>query len=97
MAHPIERPGGIRVFPTQYIRLTRAALNEVGTVANQTLFDLVVARLFGGHSGVLGDDLRVVEAGSGLIEVPPGVGFLHGYDEDDRFAPVYQRIIVSHV
>lgn len=95
MAHPIERPGGIRLFPTQYIRVTRGMLNEIGTVANQTLFDLLAARLFGGRSGVLGDDLRVTDAGGGLIEVAPGVGFLHDDDEDDPYAPVYKPIVVG--
>lgn len=100
MPDPITNPGGHRKLNTNE-QVTSDAWNDHGKQINNTIFNLVLARLLqddaGGtwEDGFFGDDC-LAQKGSGSldVDVAAGWGFFYDSSESDAFDPIYKPIVV---
>ena len=102
VAEPIARPGG-HVLWTSNLKATAADMNRAGTMANQALFNLLLARLLTetqagkAASGCVGDDCRVTLVSGLDVQVESGLGLFLDETDTDEFGLVYQPVVVSAV
>lgn len=95
MAEPIERPGGIALFNTNQ-RADSDDVNRIGTMAEQSLYDGILARVMAGADGFFGADC-LPSKGAGDLDylVEPGVGLFKDTAEADAFEPIYKPIFIA--
>ncbi|MCI0346890.1 MAG: hypothetical protein L0221_15840 [Chloroflexi bacterium] len=99
MAHPRTRPGGHVLWSTGE-KITSADLNEVGTMALQSLFNGVLARLVQSDvdgdpiEGFVGDDCLVTVSADLTLDIAAGFGVFYDTTAADEFGTVLKPICV---
>lgn len=98
MPLPFGHCGGLFYYATQLIRPSRESMNAMGSVGNQALFNLVLARWLSVDgepvSGVFGDDLQVAIDAADVV-VAPGVAMLYDAGADDPYDLLYRPVVLE--